>query len=82
MANGGPLRVGLDAHVVGRRQTGNETYIVELASALARRCDVLPIAYLDARTVWPRQDAPLSAPLRWQFALPSDPARIAGPGQT
>ena len=26
-------RVAIDAHVVGRRQTGNETYVVELAGA-------------------------------------------------
>ena len=24
-----PIRVALDAHVVGRRETGNETYVVD-----------------------------------------------------
>src|SRR5688572_2144026 len=31
-----PLRIGLDAHMVGTRETGNETYVVQLAAALAR----------------------------------------------
>ena len=34
------ILAGIDAHVVGRRQTGNETYVVNLANALARRADV------------------------------------------
>jgi glycosyltransferase involved in cell wall biosynthesis len=59
-----PLRVGLDAHVVGRRQTGNETYVVQLGSALARRHDVATIAYLDARAVWPARDEPAVRRLR------------------
>ncbi len=48
-----PIRVALDAHVVGRRQTGNETYVVNLGSALAARSDVDTIAYVDAGTRWP-----------------------------
>jgi glycosyltransferase involved in cell wall biosynthesis len=34
------IRVALDAHSVGQRQTGNETYALNLADALARRPDV------------------------------------------
>ena len=41
------LRPAIDAHVVGRRMTGNETYVVNLAEALARREDVDPIVYVD-----------------------------------
>ncbi len=52
------IRPALDAHVVGRRKTGNETYIVNLAEALARRADTTPIAYVDAGTVWPHPDGP------------------------
>lgn len=47
------LRVALDAHVLGRRQTGNETYVVNLGSALAARDDVDPIAYVNAGVAWP-----------------------------
>ncbi len=66
MVTAAPLRVGLDAHVVGRRQTGNETYVIELATALARRADVRPIAYLDGHAVWPRPFAPSTSRLRWR----------------
>ena len=59
-------RVAIDAHVVGRRQTGNETYVVELATALARRDDVDPLVYVDAGTSWPRPDAPPLRELRWR----------------
>ena len=62
-------RIAIDAHVVGRRQTGNETYIVELASALARRRDVDPIAYVDAGTAWPRADPPRLHELHWRSRL-------------
>jgi glycosyltransferase involved in cell wall biosynthesis len=48
-----PLRIALDAHVVGRRQTGNETYVVNLGSALAQRTDVVTLAYVDRGVRWP-----------------------------
>jgi glycosyltransferase involved in cell wall biosynthesis len=51
---------------VGRRKTGNETYIVNLADALARRDDVDPTAYLDAGTVWPGPTAVRRRDLRWR----------------
>src|SRR6476660_7739288 len=31
-----PVSVAIDAHMVGTHETGNETYVVQLASALAR----------------------------------------------
>jgi glycosyltransferase involved in cell wall biosynthesis len=60
------LQPALDAHVVGRRMTGNETYIVNLADALARRSDVAPLAYLDRGTVWPHPGGPTVRNLRWR----------------
>jgi glycosyltransferase involved in cell wall biosynthesis len=65
--------VALDAHVVGRRKTGNETYIVNLADALAGLDDVEPIVYLDAGTAWPRASHIERRDLRWrapQLRLP------------
>lgn len=52
------IRPALDAHVVGRRKTGNETYVVNLATALQRRPDVRPLAYLDAGVAWPGPEGP------------------------
>lgn len=48
-----PIRVALDAHVAGRRGTGNETYVVNLADALANRADVEALVYVDAKVAWP-----------------------------
>jgi glycosyltransferase involved in cell wall biosynthesis len=47
------MRVGIDAHTVGRRQTGNERFTVELTNALAARGDVEVLAYLDPGVEWP-----------------------------
>jgi len=33
-----PLRIGIDAHVVGERKTGNERYIINIVRALRRIC--------------------------------------------
>ena len=52
------IRVALDAHIVGRRGTGNETYILSLAEALAGRSDIDTVALLDAGTVWPFEEPP------------------------
>ena len=41
------MTVGLDAHSLGRRQAGNETYTRGLASALAASGDVDLVLYLD-----------------------------------
>ena len=69
-------RVAIDAHAVGRRQTGNETYVVELATALARRNDVEPLVYVDAGTPWPRSDAPPLRELRWRSRLLRIPVEL------
>ncbi len=58
--------MALDAHVVGRRKTGNETYIVNLAEALERREDVDPTVYLDAGTVWPGPTTLRRRELHWR----------------
>ena len=58
-----PIRVGIDAHVVGRRQTGNERYVVGLVDALARRDDVQPIVYLDTGEVWSGRSQPATRTL-------------------
>jgi glycosyltransferase involved in cell wall biosynthesis len=52
------IRVALDAHVVGRRMTGNETYVVNLADALAVRPDIDLVTYLDAGRTWPHDPDP------------------------
>lgn len=76
MVQSGRPRVAIDAHVVGRRQTGNETYVVELVTALARRDDVDPIAYVDAGTSWPRPGAPTLRELRWRSRLLRIPVEL------
>jgi glycosyltransferase involved in cell wall biosynthesis len=58
------IRVAVDAHVVGRRKTGNETYIVNLVQALMRRDDIDPTVYLDAGAEWPTTCPPLRRDLR------------------
>jgi glycosyltransferase involved in cell wall biosynthesis len=73
-----PIKPALDAHVVGKRKTGNETYVVNLAAALARRPDVRPLVYVDAGTQWPGPSGPVTCELesrspfkRIMFELPS-----------
>jgi glycosyltransferase involved in cell wall biosynthesis len=66
---GPTIHVGLDAHVVGRRMTGNEAYVVGLGNALAARDDIEVTAFLDAGTQWPGRTgngyrAPKASPLR------------------
>jgi glycosyltransferase involved in cell wall biosynthesis len=52
MVQAGPIRVAIDAHVVGTRKTGNETYVVNLVDALVRRDDVDPIVYVNEGAPW------------------------------
>jgi glycosyltransferase involved in cell wall biosynthesis len=56
-----PIRVAFDAHTVGRRQTGNERYAVELATALAARDDIDLLAYVDRGVAWPGDAQPVPA---------------------
>ena len=58
MVQPSPIRVAVDAHSVGRRATGNETYMLGLVEALAGRRDIETVALLDARTVWPFEEPP------------------------
>ena len=70
------LRPALDAHVVGRRMTGNETYVINLANALARRSDVQPIAYVDAGVTWPRPGGPETRELSWRSSFLRIPVEL------
>jgi glycosyltransferase involved in cell wall biosynthesis len=70
------IRPALDAHVVGRRKTGNETYMVNLANALARRSDVQPLAYVDAGVTWPRPDGPEMRELSWRSSFLRIPVEL------
>ena len=76
---GDRIRVAFDAHVIGRRRTGNERYAADLASALAARPDVDLLAYVDRGARWPATSAaPTSAapPLR-ELRFPWPQVRIA-----
>ena len=70
------IRLALDAHVVGRRKTGNETYVVNLATALEQRPDVKPLAYLDAGIAWPRPDGPETRELSWRSSFLRIPVEL------
>jgi glycosyltransferase involved in cell wall biosynthesis len=70
------IRPAIDAHVVGRRKTGNETYVVNLADALARRPDCRPLAYVDAGVVWPRPGGPETRELSWRSPLLRIPVEL------
>ena len=55
------LRIGIDAHVVGRRQTGNERVLVNLIPALQRVTDHDIVAYFtlpEAAEAWRRKRLP------------------------
>jgi len=70
------IRPALDAHVVGRHKTGNETYVVNLATALARRSDVQPLAYVDPGVIWPLPGGPETRELSWQSAFLRIPVEL------
>jgi glycosyltransferase involved in cell wall biosynthesis len=51
-----PLRIGIDAHAVGERRTGNERFIANLIPALRRRCEHRLVLYFTSREAmraWP-----------------------------
>lgn len=67
-----PLRVMVDAHMVGRRETGNETYVVGLLSGLACLPDVRVAAVVSPDTPLPPEVTsdgievlPLRSPSNW-----------------
>ena len=70
------IRPALDAHVVGRRKTGNETYVVNLATALAQRADVQPLAYVDSGVTWPLPDGPETRELNWRSSFLRIPVEL------
>jgi glycosyltransferase involved in cell wall biosynthesis len=68
------MRVALDAHTVGRRQTGNERYVLELGREIALRDDVDLLAYVDRGVAWPDAYAP--APRLGELRLRAPQLRI------
>jgi glycosyltransferase involved in cell wall biosynthesis len=76
MVQAGPIRVAIDAHVVGRRGTGNETYIVNLVDALATRIDVEPIALIDGDAAWPGTAEPQIHRLRMRTPFARIPLEL------
>ena len=70
------IRPALDAHVVSRRKTGNETYVVNLATALAQRADVQPLAYVDSGVTWPLPDGPETRELNWRSSFLRIPVEL------
>jgi glycosyltransferase involved in cell wall biosynthesis len=69
MTSGRP-RVAIDAHTVGRRATGNETYILGLLQGLTANGAVDPVALVDAEADLPPQLAAGCANLRHRKAIP------------
>ena len=67
---GRPIRVAFDAHSVGRQQTGNERYVVELATALAARDDIDLLAYVDHGVAWPAGALPAPRLVELQTRVP------------
>jgi glycosyltransferase involved in cell wall biosynthesis len=63
-------RVAIDAHTIGRRATGNETYVRGLLSGLVERSDVEPIALIDSGTQPPDWLSGHTAELRRRSAAP------------
>src|SRR3712207_5385400 len=54
-----PLRIGVEAHMIGRRRTGNERVVVNLVKALGRTTPhelVLYFADRDAASAWQSSD--------------------------
>ncbi len=64
------MLIGIDAHTVGRRATGNERVTVEMAAALVRRGDVDVIAYLDHAAEWPADAQPAPRLVRLRARRP------------
>jgi glycosyltransferase involved in cell wall biosynthesis len=80
-----PLRIGIDAHAIGERKTGNERYVANLIPALRRRCDHhVVLFFTDERAAagWPRDERtsvrllrPAHPVARIPFVLPFHAAR-------
>lgn len=73
------LRIGIDVHQIGERQTGNERFIANLVPAIRAACDhdlVLYFTHADALSAWPamprtttRLVRPAAAPVRIPVSL-------------
>ena len=68
------MRVLLDAHQLGRRQTGNETYVRELLTALREFPDVEIVAAVEGD---PHPTGPLASPVRLRRVPRNGLARLA-----
>jgi len=79
------LRIGIDAHAIGGRQTGNERFIANLIPALRELCEHdLFLYFTDGRAAagWPAQHgttirilSPGNPLIRIPFSLPARAAR-------
>jgi glycosyltransferase involved in cell wall biosynthesis len=76
MVDGRPIRVTLDAHAVGRRLTGNETYVLGLARGLRRRPDVDLTVLLDPGAAFPADPGGDPPPTSVALALRRPQVRI------
>lgn len=63
-------RVAIDAHTIGRRATGNETYILGLLQGLVAKGEVDPVALVDPGAELSPQFATERATLRHRDAIP------------
>jgi glycosyltransferase involved in cell wall biosynthesis len=70
------IRVGLDAHVVGHQRTGNETYVLGLAHALAGHPEIDLTAYVDRGVAWPSDGTTPAPRLRRLSARRPEPRII------
>lgn len=65
-----PLRVAIDAHTIGRRATGNETYILGLMQGLVTNGEVDLVALVDPDATVPPELETRRAALRQRKAIP------------
>ena len=74
-----PIRVAIDAHTLGRRATGNETYVRSLLEALTERHDIHPIALVDPGAAIPHSLARNHRLLGWKHPIPRLMLDLASP---
>lgn len=72
------LRVAIDAHTIGRRATGNETYVLGLMQGLAAKGEVDLVALVDPDAELPPQVAIGCATLRHRHAIPRLLSELSG----
>ena len=70
------MRVGLDAHMVGHGETGNENYVANLLLALDRCPRDEVVAYLRRPSDWPTSTPPRHVQVR-RLRPPHDSTRLA-----